>query len=49
MSSYRFDRAMETAERVMARRGRSLSEAERAVLHHVFEQTTAARALMNVK
>lgn len=48
MSVYRFERAMETAERVMARRGKTLEETEKAMLRHVFEQTAATRELMNV-
>ncbi len=49
MSVYKFERAMETAGRVMARRGRELGEAEKAMLQAVFEQTGSARDLMNVK
>jgi UDP-N-acetylglucosamine diphosphorylase/glucosamine-1-phosphate N-acetyltransferase len=48
MSIYKFERAMETAARVMARRGKELSEAERAMLQAVFEQTGDARDLMNI-
>ncbi len=46
MSTYKFERAMETAERMMARRGKSLGEAERAMLRHVFESTAASRSLI---
>lgn len=49
MSVYKFERAMETAARVMARRGKELSDAEKAMLKAVFEQTGGARELMNVR
>ncbi|MNS37825.1 hypothetical protein D3C72_700550 [compost metagenome] len=37
MTTYRFDKALDTANRMMARRGRTLSEAEIAVLQHIFD------------
>jgi len=46
MSTYQFQRAMETAERMMARRGKVLGDAERKMLQHVFEATTDSRSLM---
>jgi UDP-N-acetylglucosamine diphosphorylase/glucosamine-1-phosphate N-acetyltransferase len=46
MSTYQFDRAMETAERMMIRRGRALGPGERAMLQHVFEMTAASRELL---
>ncbi len=46
MTTYQFDRAMETAERVMSRRGKALGEGDRAMLKHVFETTAAARSLV---
>lgn len=42
-SEYRFDKAMETAERVMMRRGIELDETERAILQHIFDETAAFR------
>ena len=45
-STYQFHRAMETAARMMARRGKTLDQPERAMLQHVFESTKSARALM---
>ncbi|MBS1774280.1 MAG: GlmU family protein [Bacteroidetes bacterium] len=45
MTTYSFDRAMDTAGRMMARRNKTLSEAERKMYAHVFEYTTAQREL----
>lgn len=42
-STYQIKKAIETAERVMKRRDKVLSEAERVVLHHIFEQTASYR------
>lgn len=42
--TYRTDRAFDTAERVMARRGRELSVSERLMLLRIFEETTQFRA-----
>jgi UDP-N-acetylglucosamine diphosphorylase/glucosamine-1-phosphate N-acetyltransferase len=44
--TYDFNRAMETAERMMARRNRKLSEAERRVLQYVFENTSDIRDML---
>jgi UDP-N-acetylglucosamine diphosphorylase/glucosamine-1-phosphate N-acetyltransferase len=44
--TYDFDRAMETAMRMMARRNKKLSEADRKVLKHVFENTSEIRNLL---
>jgi len=41
--TYRFSEACETAELVMARRGKAFTELEKAVLNHVFEQTAKHR------
>ncbi len=41
--TYRLDKALATAERVIARRGRSMAAAERAVFAHVFDATTSSR------
>jgi UDP-N-acetylglucosamine diphosphorylase/glucosamine-1-phosphate N-acetyltransferase len=46
MTTYQFARAIETAGRMMARRGKKLSEAERTMLQHVYETTAASRSLM---
>jgi UDP-N-acetylglucosamine diphosphorylase/glucosamine-1-phosphate N-acetyltransferase len=46
LSTYQFGRAMETAERMMARRGKSLSAEEREMLQHVFEATAKMRSLL---
>ena len=40
---YRFDKAMEVADKVMERRGVKLDEKEKAILKHVFEETTGDR------
>ncbi len=48
MSTYQFERAAETAGRMMARRGKSLSAAERQMLLQVYESTAPARSLMNL-
>ena len=45
LSTYRFDQAMDTARRMMARRGRSLSDAELGMYRHIFETTTAGQAV----
>lgn len=46
MTTYQFERAMETANRMMARRGKAPGEAETAMLRHVFESTAASRTLL---
>ncbi len=43
MITYKLDKALETAERVMARRGKKLSEADKEILKSVFEETAAYR------
>lgn len=40
---YRFEKAMEVAERVMERRNKSLDEVERNLLKHIFEETIRYR------
>lgn len=42
-TTYQLNKALETAERVMARRNRKLEEADRHILSHVFEITTPYR------
>ncbi|MBA3532164.1 MAG: GlmU family protein [Ardenticatenales bacterium] len=43
LSEYRLDKALETAEKVMARRKVVLSDAERRLLTHIFDSTAAER------
>jgi len=40
---YKMNKALETAERVMGRRNKELSEAEKEILEHVFEETNCSR------
>lgn len=46
LETYRLEKALRVAEAVMARRGVPLTEADRAMLTAVFEQTAAARAAL---
>jgi hypothetical protein len=46
MSTYQIERALDTAGRMMSRRGRALSEEERAMLQQVYERTAAGRSLI---
>lgn len=48
MSTYQFDRAMETAGRMMSRRAKSLTPTERNMLQRVFERTSSSRQLLNI-
>lgn len=48
MVTYNLDKAMDTANRMMVRRNKQLSQAEQAILQHVFSQTEKQRNLMNV-
>jgi hypothetical protein len=45
MTTYSFDRAMETAGRMMARRNKELSPAERNMYQYIFNKTTSQRDL----
>ncbi|OSZ78787.1 glucose-1-phosphate thymidylyltransferase [Chitinophagaceae bacterium IBVUCB1] len=45
MTTYSFDRAMETATRMMARRSRMITDAERDMYRYIFDNTTAQRDL----
>ncbi len=45
MVSYEFNRAMETANRMMQRRGKELSAAETTMYQYIFEQTATQREL----
>lgn len=45
MATYSFDRAMETANRMMGRRDKKLSEAEIAMYKHIFDVTSKQRAI----
>lgn len=47
--TYALDKALDTADRMMARRGKSLTEGERAVLGAIFEATTPQRATHHAK
>lgn len=49
LKTYALDKAIDTANRMMARRGNSLSEGEHAVLKAIFEATTPQRALHHTK
>jgi len=41
--TFRFEKAMEVAEKVMERRSVQLDETEKSILKHVFEETTNQR------
>ena len=43
MVTYQFDKAMETANRMMGRRGKKLSDAETNVLKHIFDAAVQDR------
>lgn len=45
MTTYRLERAMETANRMMGRRKKTLSDAELKMYQHIFEQTKKQREL----
>lgn len=45
MTTYRLERAVETANRMMGRRKKTLSDAELKMYQHIFEQTTKQREL----
>lgn len=45
MTTYTIDRAMETANRMMGRRDKQLSEAEKKMFAYIFEQTTKQREI----
>lgn len=47
MTTYSFDRAVDTANRMMGRRSRSLTEAEKSILKQVFDTTENQRALLH--
>lgn len=47
MTNYKFDRALETADRMMERRGKKLNEAETEMYRHIFEKTQKQRDLFN--
>jgi len=48
MTTYSFDRAMETAGRMMARRNKELSTAERNMYQYIFNKTTSQRDLFAI-
>lgn len=43
LTTYHLDKALDTANRMMARRGKSLSDAEKAMMQYVFDNTKALR------
>ena len=45
LTTYQFGRAVDTANRMMQRRGKSLNEADLAMYQHLFDKTTAQREL----
>lgn len=45
LTTYQFARALDTANRMMQRRNKSLNEAEVAMYQHLFDKTTAQREL----
>ena len=45
MTTYDFNRALDTAKRMMARRSKTLSEAEVAMYRHIFDNTQSQRAI----
>ncbi len=45
MVTYQFEKAIDTANRMMARRNKEISDAERSMLRHVFEITAHQRAM----
>jgi len=47
METYQLEKAIDTANRMMARRGQTLSEAEVGVLEHIFEQSRKQRDLLH--
>lgn len=47
MTTYKFERALETANRMMERRGKELNEEEKDMYRHIFEFTQKQRDLFN--
>lgn len=47
MHTYQLDKALETANRMMERRGLTLTGADRNIFSHIFEQTGAQRDLLH--
>lgn len=43
MTTYAFDKAMDTADRMMARRNKTLSDAEKKMYRHIFDATAKQR------
>ena len=48
ITTYSFDKAMETADRMTARRGKKLSAVETAIYQHIFDQTKTQRDLVKI-
>ncbi|RYD51165.1 MAG: glucose-1-phosphate thymidylyltransferase [Sphingobacteriales bacterium] len=49
LKTYTLDKALDTASRMMARRGKTLSDAEKAILKAIFDDTAAQRATHHSK
>ncbi len=47
MTTYQIEKALDTANRMMARRNKSLSHAEIEILHHIFEVSKNQRGLLH--
>lgn len=47
MTTYQVEKALDTANRMMARRNKSLSDAEIEILHHIFEASKNQRELLH--
>lgn len=47
MTTYKIEKAIDTANRMMARRNKSLSDAEIEILHHIFEVSKNQRELLH--
>jgi UDP-N-acetylglucosamine diphosphorylase/glucosamine-1-phosphate N-acetyltransferase len=47
MTTYRIDKAIDTANRMMGRRGKQLSEAEIAIMQHIYDETQKQRELIH--
>ncbi len=47
MTTYQIEKAIDTANRMMARRNKNLSDAEIEILHHIFEASKNQRGLLH--
>lgn len=48
MTTYRIDKAMDTANRMMGRRNKQLSNAELKILQHIYDNTEKQRSLIHI-